>query len=186
MLRKLEWERREQVAWRAVSLATEVEVPAPLGDELPPPEPVGDTPASNDKRPPSSAPSSYSPKSGPGRCKGLPTKEETTIDLYDEEGKDVESLAAFIPPQQTWPAERGSLLRPLSQAEMAAAEAIQADPATFGRATEARSLFGREYYSGAVMDNLVPKLTGWAKKLTSTDNWAFVPPDVLYGLMDGD
>jgi hypothetical protein len=52
----------------------------------------------------------------------------------------VESLSAFSPSQQEWPAERGSLLRPLSQAEMAAAAPIQADPAKFGRATEARSL----------------------------------------------
>jgi hypothetical protein len=66
----------------------------------------------------------------------------------------VESLSAIIPPQQEWPAELGSLLRPLTQAEMAAASAIQADPAKFGRVTEARSLFGREHYSGAVTDNL--------------------------------
>jgi hypothetical protein len=63
--------------------------------------------------------------------------------------------------------------------------AIQADPDKFGRATEARSLFGREHYSGAVMDNLVSKLTGWAKGLTRSDNWAFIPPDVLNGLMNG-
>jgi hypothetical protein len=69
---------------------------------------------------------------------------------------------------------------------MAATSAIQADLAKFGRVTEARSLFGREHYSGAVMNNLVPKLAGWAKELTTSDNWAFVPPDVLNGLMDGE
>ena len=69
---------------------------------------------------------------------------------------------------------------------MVAAAVIQADPAKFGRATEARSLFGREHYSGAVMDNLVPKLTEWAKGLTRSDSWAFIPPDVLNGLMIGD
>jgi hypothetical protein len=46
----------------------------------------------------------------------------------------------------------------------------------FGRATEARS----------VLDSLVPKLTEWAKGLTKSDNWAFIPPDVLNGLVDGD
>ena len=170
MLRKLERERHEQAAWRAASLSTEVEVPDPLGAELPPLEPVGDTPTSNDERPPSSAPPSYSPPSGPGRHKRFPTEGETTIDLSDEEGEDVESLAAFIPPQQAWPAERGTLLRPLTQVERAAASAIQADPAKFGRETEACSLFGSEHYSGAVIDNLVPKLTRWAKELTLSDN----------------
>jgi hypothetical protein len=184
MLRKLERERRKQAAWRAASLPTEVEIPAPVSAELPPPEPVGDTPASTDESLPSSTPSSYSPPSGPGRHNRFTTKEETTIDLSDEEGEDVESLAAFIPPQQAWPAERGTLLRPLTQVEKAAASAIQADPAKFGRETEARSLFfGSEHYSGAVIDNLVPKLTRWAKELTSSDNWAFVPSDVLNGLM---
>ena len=111
---------------------------------------------------------------------------ETILDLSDEEEEAVESLSAFASPQQVWPAERGSLLRPLSQAETVAAAAIQADPDKFGRATEARSLFGREHYSGAVMDNLVPKLTEWAKGLTRSDSWAFIPPDVLNGLMSGD
>jgi hypothetical protein len=98
----------------------------------------------------------------------------------------VEPLAAFISLQQACPAERGTLLRPLTQVERAATSAIQADPAKFGRETEACSLFGSEHYSGAVMDNLVPKLTRWAKELTLSDNWAFVPPDVLNGLMNGD
>ena len=62
----------------------------------------------------------------------------------------MESLSAFAAPQQELPAERRSLFRPLTQAEMAAASAIQADPAKFGRVTEAGSLFGRVHYSGAV------------------------------------
>ena len=73
-------------------LPTEVEVPDPPGAELPPLEPVGDTPAS------------------PGRRKRFPLEGEITIDLSDVEGEDVESLAAFIPPQQARPAERGTLL----------------------------------------------------------------------------
>ena len=32
----------------------------------------------------------------------------------------------------------------------------------------------------------MPKLTRWAKELTASDNWAFIPPDVLNGLMNGD
>ena len=95
-------------------------------------------------------------------------------------------LTHFIPPQQAWPADRGTLLRPLTQVERAAAPAIQAGPVKFGKENEARSLLGSEHYSGAVIDNLVPKPTRWAKELTSSDNWAFVPPDVLNGLMNGD
>lgn len=112
--------------------------------------------------------------------------EEIIHDLSDEEDEAVELLSTLAPPPQEWPAERGSLLRPLSQAETVAAAAIQADPDKFGRATEACSLFGREHYSGAVMDNLVPKLTEWAKGLTRSDSWAFIPPDVLNGLICGD
>ena len=73
--------------------------------------------------------------------------EEIIHDLSDEEDEAVELLSTLAPPQQEWPAERGSLLRSLSQAETVAATAIQADPDKFGRATEARSLFGREHYS---------------------------------------
>ena len=36
------------------------------------------------------------------------------------------------------------------------------------------------------MNNLVPKFTGWAEELTMSDNWAFISPDVLNGLMVGD
>ena len=117
----------------------------------------------------------------------LVNSSQTSVDL-SEEGDEaaVELLSAFAPSQQEGPVERGSLLRSLSQAEMVAAAAIQADPDKFGRATEARSLFGKELYSGAVMDNLVPKLTEWAKGLTTSDCWAFIPPDVLNGLMGGD
>jgi hypothetical protein len=157
-----------QAARRAASLPTEVEVPDPPGADIPPLELVSYTPAN------------------PGRRKRFPWDGETTIDLSDEEGEDVESLAAFLPPQQERPAERGTLLRPLTPAEWAAALAIQNDPAKFGRVTEARSLFGSVHYSGAVIDNLVPKLTMWAKELIASDNWAFIPPDVLNGLMNGD
>jgi hypothetical protein len=96
--------------------------------------------------------------------------EEIIHDFLDEEDEAEELLSTFAPPQQEWPDERGSLLRPLSRAEMVAAAAIQADPDKFGRATEARSLFGREHYSGTVMDNLVPKLMEWAKGLTRSDS----------------
>ena len=91
-----------------------MKVPDTLGAELPPPKPVGDTPTSKDERPPSSAPPSYSPPSGPGIHERFPTEGETTIDLSDEEVEDVESLAEFKPPQQVWPAERGTLLRLLT------------------------------------------------------------------------
>ena len=154
MLRNLGRERHEQAARRAASLSTEVEVPDPLGAELTPLEPVGDTPTtSTEEIPPSSAPSSYSPPSGPGSRKRFPMEGETTIDLSDEEEKDVESLDSFIPPQQAWPAGRGTLLRPLTQMERAAASAIQDDSAKFGRETEARSVFGSEHYSGILYRN---------------------------------
>jgi hypothetical protein len=152
MFRKLELERSVQAARRAASLPTEVEVPDPPGTEIPPLESISVTPASL------------------GRRKRFPLEGETTIDLSDEEGEDVESLTASIPPQQVRPAERGTLLRPLTPVERTAASAIQADPAKFGREIKARSLFGSEHYSGAVIDNLVPKLTRWAKELTTSDN----------------
>ena len=50
MLRKLERERYVQAERRATSLPTEVEVPDPPGAEIPPLEPVKDTPASPGKR----------------------------------------------------------------------------------------------------------------------------------------
>jgi hypothetical protein len=132
----------------AASLPTEVEAPDPPGAEIPPLEPISVTPAST------------------GRHKRFPLEGETTIDLSDEEGEDVESLAACL----VRPAERGTLLRLLTPVERTAASAIQANPAKFGRETEARSLFGSEHYSGAVIDNLVSKLTRWAKELTASDN----------------
>ena len=178
MMRKFERERREQEARRAAL--------HPSGSEVPP-EPPGSA----------SAPSEGTAILPPTPVSSVETNldlseegdeaaEEIIHDLSDEEDEAVELLSTFAPPQQEWPAERGSLLRSLSQAETVAAAAIQADPDKFGRATEARSLFGREHYSGAVMDNLVPKLTEWAKGLTRSDSWAFIPPDVLNGLMSGD
>ena len=178
MMRKFERERREHEARRAAL--------HPSGSGVPP-EPSGSA----------SAPSEGTAILPPTPVSSVETNldlseegdeaaEEIIHDLSDEEDEAVELLSTFAPPQQEWPAERGSLLRPLSQAETVAAAAIQADPDKFGRATEASSLFGREHYSGAVMDNLVPKLTEWAKGLTRSDSWAFIPPDVLNGLMSGD
>ena len=164
MMRKFERERREQEARRAALLPSGSE-----GMAIIPPTPVSSVETNLDLS-----------EEGDGAA------EELIHDLSDEEDEAVELLSTFAPPQQEWPAERGSLLRSLSQAETIAAAAIQADPDKFGRATEACSLFGREHYTGAVMDTLVPKLTEWAKGLTSSDSWAFIPPDVLNGLMTGD
>jgi hypothetical protein len=92
-----------QVALSAAPLSTVMVLPDSPGADIPPLEQVSFTPAS------------------PGRRKRFPREGESTLDLFDEEGENVEPLAAFIPPQQERPAEQGTLLRPLTPAEMAAA-----------------------------------------------------------------
>ena len=111
------------------------------------------------------------------------TSLESPLDISDIPDTTISDITEFLPAPHGSPI--GHLLRPLSPSERAAAAAIAGKPQDYGLESLSGHLFGRSWYNTAVISNIVDKLTAWARDITNSDRWVFLPPDIINGLASG-